>query len=170
MLACLAALPLPYALGALLAWVAINNAPVPEARAEEGGALALEVTRNAEAYHRIMPVFVARAELEAACAEGPVLFAYAPHVVLPTCVAAFTYGGPVRRALDHLETIANMVSRRELYRVPTDATVGLASRRSRCARAHMHASLPLRWPPACLTDRTQPTNQPTNQPTRPSCV
>lgn len=116
MLACLAALPLPYALGALLAWVAINNAPVPEARAEEGGALALEVTRNAEAYHRITPVFVARAELEAACAEGPVLFAYAPHVVLPTCVAAFTYGGPVRRALHHLETIANMV--RELYRVP----------------------------------------------------
>ena len=110
MLACLAALPLPYALGALLAWVAVNNsAPVPEVRAEEGGTLALEVTRNAEAFHRIKAIFAARAELEAACAKGPVLFSYAPHAVLPTCVAAFAYGGPIRRALHHLETIANMV-------------------------------------------------------------
>lgn len=109
LVALFAALPLPYALIALATYVATDYIyPVREERAEEGGALAAAITRNAEAYHNIRVVYTDRRALESACASGPAVFAYAPHAVLPTGVVAFCYNGSVRRSFHHLPSIANM--------------------------------------------------------------
>ena len=97
-----------YATLALAAWIATGLLPVAETRAADGGWFAAEIVRTAEAYHKMRVVFDDKAALEAAASKAPVVFAYAPHAVLPNCVAAFAYDGPVRRALHHLPTIKDM--------------------------------------------------------------